>query len=98
MSPLAGWADFYVVTGTAAATLTGLMFMVVTLVAGRSERPSFDGAGVYSTPTVVHFGVTLQVIYQAVGNNITLRYYLYMIGQNPFYLFLQQRVVCTRKQ
>src|SRR4051794_7396840 len=61
MSPLARWADFYVVTGTAAATLTGLMFVVVTLVAGRSERPSFDGAGVYSTPTVVHFGATLLI-------------------------------------
>src|SRR4051794_31796009 len=61
MPPLADWADFYVVTGTAAATLTGLMFVVVTLVAGRSERPSFDGAGVYSTPTVVHFGVTLLI-------------------------------------
>jgi hypothetical protein len=61
MSPLADWADFYVVTGTAAATLTGLMFVVVTLVAGRSERPSFDGAGVYSTPTVVHFGASLLI-------------------------------------
>jgi hypothetical protein len=61
MSPLADWADFYVVAGTAAATLTGLMFVVVTLVAGRSDRPSFDGAGVYSTPTVVHFGVTLLI-------------------------------------
>lgn len=63
MSPLAGWANFYVITGTAAATLTGLMFVVVTLIAGTGQRRPSDGFGayndVYQTPTVVHFGATL---------------------------------------
>lgn len=55
---LAPWSNFYVITGTAAASLTGLMFVVITLVAGvdRSQRRS-DGIATFSTPTVVHFCV-----------------------------------------
>lgn len=37
MSPLTAWANFYVITGTAAATLTGLMFVVITLIVGGSH-------------------------------------------------------------
>lgn len=40
------WANFYILVGSAAAALTGLMFVVITLV---KER----------TPTVVHFGAAL---------------------------------------
>jgi len=59
MSPLTEWADFYVIAGTAAATLTGLMFVVLTLIVGTVGRGSRAGLGVYSTPTVVHFAATL---------------------------------------
>ena len=31
--PLDTWQNFYVIVGTAAATLTGLMFVVITLIA-----------------------------------------------------------------
>ena len=61
MSPLTPWANFYVITGGAAATLTGLMFVVITLVAGRAIGQSRDGLGVYSTPTVVNFGATILI-------------------------------------
>ena len=33
MSPLTTWQNFYTIIGSAAATLTGLMFVVVTLIA-----------------------------------------------------------------
>ncbi len=59
MAPLTEWADFYVIAGTAAATLTGLMFVVLTLIVGTVGRGSRAGLGVYSTPTVVHFAATL---------------------------------------
>lgn len=57
---LAPWSNFYVITGSAAAGLTGLMFVVITLVAGveRSLRRG-DGIATFSTPTVVHFCVAL---------------------------------------
>ncbi len=61
MSPLAAWANFYVIAGTAAATLTGLMFVVLTLIVNATRRRSNAGLGVYSTPTVVHFGAALLV-------------------------------------
>ena len=57
---LASWSSFYAVTGSAAAALTGLMFVVITLVRSeeRSQR-SHDGIATFSTPTVLHFGAAL---------------------------------------
>src|SRR5947209_7634589 len=63
LSPLATWQNFYVIIGSAAATLTGLLFVVVTLIAGvrvRASAPS-SGIAVFSTPNVVHFGIALLV-------------------------------------
>ena len=58
---LSNWQNFYVIMGTAAATLTGLMFVVTTLIAGIDTHISTLNAAVsaYNTPTVVHFGTVL---------------------------------------
>jgi len=63
LSPLASWQNFYVIIGTAAATLTGLTFIVVTLLAGTRARlsPSSDGIAAFNTPSVVHFSAALLV-------------------------------------
>src|SRR5947209_9735694 len=63
LSPLATWQNFYVIIGSAAATLTGLMFVVITLIAGVRERVSSpsNGIAVFSTPNVVHFGAALLI-------------------------------------
>jgi hypothetical protein len=55
------WQNFYMIMGTAAATLTGLMFVVTTLIAGIDAHQSILNAAVsaYNTPTVVHFGTVL---------------------------------------
>ena len=61
-SVLAPWSNFYIMTGSAAASLTGLMFVVITLVTGVERfRRSRDGTSAFSTPTVVHFGAALLV-------------------------------------
>ena len=61
LSPLATWQNFYVSVGTAAATLTGLMFVVVTLIARvRVSSPS-EAFATFNTPNVVHFGAALLV-------------------------------------
>jgi len=61
-SALGAWRDFYVIAGTAAAALTGLTFVALTLVAGaRRTAGSSGGIGAFSTPTVVHFGAALLV-------------------------------------
>ena len=58
---LSDWQNFYVIMGTAAATLTGLMFVVTTLIAGIDAHLSTLNAAVsaFNTPTVVHFGTVL---------------------------------------
>ena len=58
---LSNWQNFYMIMGTAAATLTGLMFVVTTLIAGIDTHVSILNAAVsaYNTPTVVHFGTVL---------------------------------------
>src|SRR5947199_10254850 len=63
VSLLTTWENFYVIIGSSAATLTGLMFVVITLIAGVRVRVSSpSGAlGAFSTPNVVHFGAALLV-------------------------------------
>jgi hypothetical protein len=63
LAPLAAWQNFYVLIGTAAATLTGLLFVVITLVSGALGRVSspWSGIRVFSTPNVMHFGAALLI-------------------------------------
>jgi hypothetical protein len=59
---LAAWSNFYLMIGSSAAALTGLMFVVITLVT-RAEQMSRteDGIASFSTPTVIHFSEALLV-------------------------------------
>jgi hypothetical protein len=61
LSFLSQWQNFYMIIGTAAATLTGLMFVVTTLIAGIDAHLSTLNAAVsaYNTPTVVQFAAVL---------------------------------------
>ena len=52
------WETFYIVLGSAAGALTGLMFVVVALIAGVNFG-SEDALHAYATPTVVHFSGVL---------------------------------------
>jgi hypothetical protein len=63
LAPLAAWQNFYVIIGSAAATLTGLLFVVITLVSGALGRVSspLSGIRVFSTPNVMHFGAALLI-------------------------------------
>src|SRR5690349_204628 len=60
VAPLAGWDNFYVIVGSSAGALTGLMFVVITIVAGNAPRRSGGGElAAYGTPNVVHFCAVL---------------------------------------
>jgi len=61
MSLLPAWQNFYVIIGSAAAALTGLMFVVITLIARAGQRRSSESVGAFGTPTVVHFCLALLV-------------------------------------
>ena len=56
------WANFYLMTSAAAATLIGLLFVVITLAAERRVKEA-DGTAkirVYLTPTVICFASVLE--------------------------------------
>jgi ribosomal protein S18 acetylase RimI-like enzyme len=63
---LAGWGDFYLITGTAAAALTGLQFVVQSLLAAdlQTRRETGDAEGsiaAFGSPTIVHFTLAVAI-------------------------------------
>jgi hypothetical protein len=63
LAPLAPWQNLSVLIGTAAATLTGLIFVVATLIAGVRVRVSSpnEAFATFNTPNVMHFCLALLV-------------------------------------
>jgi uncharacterized membrane protein HdeD (DUF308 family) len=60
MSQFAGWENFYVIVGSSAGALIGLQFVVITLIADRTNSRVDPQAGsTFATPSVIHFGVVL---------------------------------------
>ena len=55
------WENYYLLIGSAAGALIGLMFVVTTLTAGIDASRVSRGAKVYITPIVFHFSVVLIV-------------------------------------
>ena len=56
MTTLAGWENFYVIVGSSAGALIG----VITLIADTPiARADAQAGGAFSTPSVVHFGAVL---------------------------------------
>ena len=62
LPPLHEWETFYVILGSSAAALTGLMFVVIALRA--DSRAANDGGALraLATPTVVHFCAVLVLV------------------------------------
>ena len=61
-SPLEAWANFYIIVGSSAGALTGLQFVVMTLVAERVPASSSgESVSAFGTPNVVHFCAALLV-------------------------------------
>jgi hypothetical protein len=53
------WQNFYVIVGSAAGALTGLQFIVITLIAQTRTGGSMRDIRAFGTPTVVHFCTAL---------------------------------------
>lgn len=56
---LSQWENFYVIVGSAGGGLTGLMFVVIALVADSSLPRTADSLGAFGTPNVIHFVAVL---------------------------------------
>jgi hypothetical protein len=53
---LAEWHDFYLLVGTAGATLLALLFVAASLAAGYLTETSRSGTRTFMSPVVIHFG------------------------------------------
>jgi hypothetical protein len=82
MAALAKWSTFYEIVGTAAASLMGLQFVVVTLIANRPSLRGADANAAFGTPTVVHFGgaLLLSAVVCAPWPDITLAAAVWGVG------------------
>jgi modulator of FtsH protease len=59
MVDLAAWNSFYVIVGSSAGALTGLQFVVMTLIAQKAPARADEAHAAFATPTIVHFGAVL---------------------------------------
>ena len=57
--PLASWQNFYVIAGSAAGALTGLQFVVITLVMQVRTGGNMRDIHAFGTPTVIQFCTAL---------------------------------------
>ena len=59
--PLSQWSNFYVIMGSSAGALTGLTFVVISLIAGRRMEDTRLGLNAFTTPIIVHFSIVLVI-------------------------------------
>ena len=55
------WETFYLMVGSSAVILIGLLFVVITLSSNMEARRAVIGARIYMTPTVYHLGTVVLV-------------------------------------
>jgi hypothetical protein len=66
------WSDYFFMIGSSAAALIGLMFVVVTLTAGRDRDEVERGKQLYTSPIVWHLAVILVISGAAVAPAIPM--------------------------
>ena len=67
------WREFFFMIGSSAAALIGLMFVVVTLTAGRDREEVERGKHLYTSPIVWHLAVVLTLSGAAIAPTVTTR-------------------------
>jgi len=56
---LSAWQNYYVIIGSAGASLIGIQFVVIALVVNLRRRTTLDQLSAFATPTVTHLGGAL---------------------------------------
>jgi hypothetical protein len=69
----AGWENYYLMIGSSAGALIGLMFVVMTLTAGRDRAETERGKHLYTSPIVWHLAVILTLSGAAAVPGISAR-------------------------
>jgi hypothetical protein len=71
----ADWENYYLMVGPSAAALIGLVFVVVTLTAGRDREQVERGKRLYTSPIVWHLAVVVVLSGCASAPTITARWF-----------------------
>ena len=79
-SPLPSWESFYVIVGSSSAGLTGLMFVVITLIPEERLRAANQTINAFGTPNVVHFCAALLVSAMLSAPWRTMSYVGWLLG------------------
>src|SRR5258706_1121999 len=66
-----GWGEFYLLAGSAAAVLIGLIFVVMTLMQDRPRSSVLSGSKLYMGPVVLHVTFVLVLSGAALVPKIT---------------------------
>jgi hypothetical protein len=74
------WSEYFFMIGSSAAALIGLMFVVVTLTAGRERDDTERGKRLYTSPIVWHLAVVLLLSGAAIAPTVTPRLFGLMSG------------------
>lgn len=75
-----GWGEFYLLTGSAAAVLIGLLFVVVTLMQDRTRSNLLSGTRLYLGPVLLHVSLVLVLSAAALAPEITPRAFALVSG------------------
>jgi hypothetical protein len=70
-----GWDEFYFMTGSSAAGLVGLLFVVATLTSGVDKAQARRGQKLYLTPVVFHFVAVFALSAAALAPTVTVTGY-----------------------
>ncbi len=78
-----GWDSFFQITGEAAATLVGLLFLIVSFSENRDRTLMLRAASIYLTPTALHFAIVLLISALAVAPRLPVSIKMTLIGLGP---------------
>lgn len=69
------WGEYFFMLGSSAASLIGLMFVVVTLTPGRNREQTEHGKHLYTSPIVWHLAIVVMLSGGAMAPTISARFY-----------------------
>ena len=74
------WHEYYFMIGSCAAALIGLMFVVITLTAGRGRSESEEGKHLYTSPIVWHLSAILALSGAAMSPTVPAQAFAILAG------------------
>jgi hypothetical protein len=77
---LKGWHDFYLLMGTAGATLLALLFVAVSLGTGFLTRERPEGTRTFMSPVVIHFASVFFLSAIALAPSHQAKFFATLIG------------------